>query len=55
MQKVSKGDMGEISYGNIYIYYYKLPDESKSNKKKTVELDAFHIILDLAKFFCRSF
>lgn len=47
--------MGEISSGNIYVYYCKLPDKSKSNRKKTVELDAFYIILDLAKFSYRSF
>lgn len=49
-QKVLERDTSNISSRNIYAHYHKLPDKSESNRKKTIELNALHIVSDLAKF-----
>lgn len=55
MQKISVRDIGNIGSRNIHAHYYKLPDKSKNNKKETMKPNALYIVLDPAKFSCKSF
>ena len=50
-----EGNIGDIDSKSIYIYYGKLLDKSKSNKKKTVKLDTLYVVSNLAEFSYRSF
>lgn len=48
-------DISNIVSKNLHTHYYKLPNESRSNKKETMKSNTLNIVSNPAKFSYWSF